>query len=65
LVLQGLPGRAEQRGQLAPEDEIVKKLLDSTQSKTYLRFDNTFGDLIRDAMEAIGGQDLFLRMLIV
>jgi hypothetical protein len=49
----------------APEDEIVKKLLDGTHSKTYLRFDNSFGDLIRDAMEAIGGKNLFLRMLIV
>jgi hypothetical protein len=49
----------------APEDEIVKRLLDGTQDKTYLKFDNSFGGLIRDAMQAIGGKDLFLRMLMV
>jgi hypothetical protein len=48
-----------------PEDEIVQKLLDGPQSGFSLKFDNRFGDLVRDAMESIGAQNRFHRMLIV
>jgi predicted nucleotidyltransferase len=47
-----------------PEEEIISRLLDP-QSGFSLKFDNRFGDLIRDAMQGIGGGNRFHRMLIV
>jgi hypothetical protein len=45
-----------------PEKEIISKLL---EGRLTLRFDNRFGDLVRDAIQSIGGQNRFHRMLIV
>ena len=44
------------------EDEIVSKIMNGSLT---LRFDNRFGDLVRDAMESVGGKNSFHRMLIV
>lgn len=44
------------------ENEIINKIL---KGSLILKFDNRFGDLVRDAMESIGGNNLFHRMLIV
>lgn len=44
------------------EDEIVKKILNGSLT---LKFDNRLGDLVRDAMESIGRENRFYRMLIV
>ncbi len=44
------------------EDEIVSKILKGSLT---LKFDNRFGDLVRDAMESIGGKNRFHRMLVV
>ena len=66
-ALEELIDRSEQflKQTDAPEDEIIKRLLDGTHDETFQRFDNRFGDLIRDAMETIGGKNLFHRMLVV
>lgn len=45
-----------------PEDQIVSKLLDGSLR---LKFDNRFGDLVRDAMDSIGAKNRFHRMLLV
>lgn len=44
------------------EDELVRKILKGSLT---LKFDNRFGDLVRDAMESIGGKNRFYRMLVV
>jgi predicted nucleotidyltransferase len=44
------------------EDEIISKILKGSLT---LKFDNRFGDLVRDAMESIGGKNRFHRMLVV
>lgn len=49
----------------APEEEIVNKLLNGTHDRTYLKFDNSFGDFIWEAMQEIGGKNRFHRMLVV
>ena len=44
------------------EEEIVSKIVKGSLT---LKFDNRFGDLVRDAMESIGGKNRFHRMLVV
>jgi len=47
------------------EEDIVNKLLEGAPSGFSLKFDDRFGDLVRDAMESIGGKNRFYRMLLV
>ena len=49
----------------APEQEIVDRFMDGTFGAEYLKFDSRFGDLVRDALDRIGGSNALYRMLIV
>ena len=44
---------------------VVQQFLDGTFGEDYLRIDSQLGDLVRDAMDAIGEKNSFHRLLVV
>jgi hypothetical protein len=49
----------------AHEDEIVQQILNGTFGGDYLKIDSQLGDLVRDALDAIGQKNPFHRLLVV
>ena len=48
-----------------PEAELITQFMDKEKSKAYLEAAGQFGDLIRDALEAIGKRGRFHRLIVV